>query len=72
MPKNSRKQKEWPEEVKEAVGDLIHQNGSGQIPEGLSRYDWKRAKQYFLERRFVVKIPFIDLAAGFLMQEVEN
>jgi len=49
VPKNSRKQKEWPAEIKEAVGDLIHQNNSGQIPEGLSRYDWKRAKQYYNE-----------------------
>jgi hypothetical protein len=48
-PKNSRKQKEWPAEIKEAVGDLIHQNNSDQIPEGLSRHDWKRAKQYFNE-----------------------
>ncbi|MDO9535640.1 MAG: hypothetical protein Q7J85_10010 [Bacillota bacterium] len=50
VPRNSRKQqKAWPEEIKESVGDLIHQNNSGQIPEGLSRYDWKRAKQYYNE-----------------------
>jgi len=49
VPRNSRKQKAWPEEIKESAGELIHQQHSGQIPEGLSRYDWKRAKQYFNE-----------------------
>lgn len=49
VPSNRRKKKDWPEEIKEAAGDLIHQNNLDRIPEGLSRNDWMRAKQYYAE-----------------------
>lgn len=47
VPRDPRRKTAWPEDVRESVREILQEPDTDQVPEGVSRYDWKRIRQQY-------------------------